>query len=147
MALGMIVVVAPLLLILNICAIVYSIKGEDNTCQHGTRAGLYLSDWLMIVGIEGLTFSILTIVFTIIPFIYIPKFPVPTFVQKHGGLIAGIFACLHIIFMVIMWIIGIVIISTNENNRCLSRTTELGIMSLMWLIFTWSSLAAIAKKN
>ncbi len=108
----------------------YAYEDEDNTCQTGKRAGLNLSDWLKVIGFTD--FAILVLYWiaglagaigdTDIGFVILA-------ISGYGGLFAKF----------IIWVIGIVIVSTSENNKCVSRETNIGIMAIVNLALFWIS--------
>lgn len=115
----------------------YSYKDENNSCQEGKRAGLTLSDWLKVIGFTDL--GILTLYYIaglvgLMGDINVGR--VIFFISAYAGLFAKF----------IIWVIGIVIVSTSENNKCIFKGTNIGIMAIVNLVLFISGYADLFAK-
>ena len=116
----------PILLLVGMAggSIHFSLVDRDSSCQEGYRAGLLLHEWLMVWGVvpivmvgvmisHGLYINVVPRVAPVVRYIYI-GIPV----------LYAIYAC-------IWTIMGIVILSTNENNNCVAQGKGMAVMSII----------------
>lgn len=117
------VCVSMFVLALAIPSVIFAIEDEDSACQKGTRGGLNLSDWLKGFGLEKI---ILTGV------LYVS---LALGLAHEALLIPGFIAIIaDIFFTVIWWIWGVVILATNENNKCVAQGKSMGVMAIINLV-------------
>ncbi len=119
-----IVMLSISLLGLIIPSIYFGFAEEDFECQQGTRGGLNLSDWLKGFGFEKSLITILV-------YLFIPVF-IRSKILSYG---LGVVVFLDIIFSIIWWIWGIVILSTHQNVACVSEGTNMAIMAVIDIAF------------
>lgn len=108
-----------ILVSLGVSSLVIGIVNEYNECQHSTRGGLTLSDWNKIVGIEKLV----TVFTTFLLIVFLKKS------IDVGSVTAIVLLFLEQILCVILYVWGIVLVSTNENNSCVG--TDMGVFSIV----------------
>lgn len=113
-----------LLLLFPVCMLVYGFFDEDNTCQHGLRAGMTLTDFCKMVGYEGIT---------LVALLAFSGISAALNMMRAARLIAAPTIYLHLAFAIVSRIIGIVILSTNENNRCVSRGVDSAVLAIIWI--------------
>ena len=106
----------------------YAFEEENNSCQEGKRAGLNLSDWLKVVGFTD---------FAILVLAWIGGIAGAIGDEGIGTVIMFVSAYAGLFVKSIIWIIGIVIVVTSENNKCVSRETDLGVMAIVNLVLFW----------
>lgn len=100
----------------------FAFQEENASCQHGTRAGLTLSSWLKGSGFADVA---------VMGLYWIFAFVAQTDAGQVGFMVTYISS---IIFTVVWWIIGVVVVSTNENNSCVAEGNALGIMTIIVLV-------------
>ena len=106
--------------------IYYGFQEEDLQCQEGERGGLNLSDWLKG---SGISFIIIT------GFVIVTKIIVSIFNISKIFYFCTLVLIADILFW-IGWVIwGVIIISTKENSKCISQGTNIGILSIVNIIF------------
>jgi hypothetical protein len=111
-------------LAINIPLVYYGFQDEDSTCMHGTRGGINLELWAKLVGFEKIGLTGL---------VYITS----AFAMCGADFVlVGTGICLF--FHIVMWIWGVVILATNENNTCVAEGKDVAIV---WLVFSEVSLA------
>jgi hypothetical protein len=115
---------------LNTPCLYYAFQDEDSTCQEGTRGGLILSTWLKVAGFSDI---VLIGSLWIIIIILACK-------DIDPGAIITILIIVGAIFKIIWFVWGIVVISTNENNRCVSDGKGMAVMAIIWLCLSWDIL-------
>lgn len=113
-------------LALAIPTIVYGYRDEDSECQQGTRAGMILSDWVKVVGIKQIS------VFATLNILFFVGF---TWEPAMIGII--IIIIVDTLFNFAWWIIGIVILATNENNSCVAEGKGMAVMAIINLVLGW----------
>lgn len=109
-----------------ISSVVIAGQNAHDECQSMDSIGLSLSDWLLGAGIVGLVLivSLATLIVMI------------TCHPKSAGVTIIVLVVLNSIFQLIYTTLGAVILF-RSNMRCLNDGTDLGIMSLIVLIFYW----------
>lgn len=116
--------VSLFVLALNIPLLYYGFEDEDSTCVQGERGGIDLPTWNKIVGMEKVVLTL---------FLYISLI-----IASLGGefMLIGVSIALilDIFWHVIFWIWGVVIISTNENNSCVSDGKGMAVICIIWLV-------------
>lgn len=123
---GIYVCCAIFVLGLAIPTVYFGHLDEDSTCQHGTRAGMVLSDWVKVSGWSAIAYSIAVPI--VIGISKLVKTPVHYFVISFITVI-------DLLFWISWWIIGVVILSTNENNSCVAEGKGMAVMAILQLIF------------
>lgn len=120
---------------LAIVSIYYANAESDAECQEGTRAGLTLSEWLMGSGIEKLA-VIASIWFAVI----LKRFFLLNASIGDASFGIGVVVIVaDVFFTIIWWIIGVVILATNENNKCVAEGNPMAIVAIVTLVLTWFS--------
>jgi hypothetical protein len=110
---------------LAIPTVYYGFEDEDSLCQEGERGGLNLSDWVKGAGLS-------TIVLTIWVWV-MAGFTALT--DHQGFMIAGmVVAIADVFFWIIWWIWGVVILATNENNKCVAQGKGMAVMCIINLV-------------
>ena len=114
-----IVCVFSVLIALGVSNIIIGFNFENDECQHSTRGGLILSDWNKIVGFEKL--GVMVILSMLVFF-------------GHFGNNVGVGSCMVLIvleqlFCGMLYVWGIVLIATNENNSCVNN--EMGVFTIV----------------
>jgi hypothetical protein len=118
-------------LAINIPLVYYGFQDEDSTCMHGTRGGIDLELWAKLVGFEKIGLTGL---------VYITS----AFAMCGADFVlvgTGICLFLDIFFHIVMWIWGVVILATNENNTCVAEGKDVAIVAIVWLVLSEVSLA------
>lgn len=120
-------------LTLGIVAVFYASEEEDHECQKGTRANLNLSEWLKIRGL--LTVCTVILYWIIVILLFCCRRP-PQWLK--------IFEITYVISIglcdLILGIIGVVILSTNENNNCVAVGASIAIITIIYIVFSCLSL-------
>ena len=118
------------ILALAIPSLYYAFDEENDSCQEGKRAGLTLSDWLKVTAFTDIG---------ILGVMWIAAILAAAIGEDVGnGVMIGVCACGAIAKFVLL-VIGIVVVSTNENNRCVSDGNPLGVMAIINLALFWLS--------
>lgn len=129
------------MLALGITTTYYGFADEDADCQRGERGGLNLSDW---VKGQGLTTIIMVGWIWLMSLILIVT-------DNDTVMVPFVFVIvLDILFAFMWWIWGIVILATNENNRCVAEGKGMAIMCIINLViglFGTSSYSSLLKMN
>lgn len=100
----------------------YGFEDEDDQCQKANRIGMVLSDWAKGAGLSGLIVAVFNLIVSALP-------------KNHiKSIVAGVFTIFDIIFVIIWWIFGVIILATNENNDCVSDGTGMAVTSIIWLV-------------
>ena len=104
---------------LGVSNIIIGFNFENDECQHSTRGGLILSDWNKIVGFEKL--GVMVILSMLV------------FFGQFGNNV-GVGSCMVLIvleqlFCGMLYVWGIVLIATNENNSCVNN--EMGVFTIV----------------
>jgi hypothetical protein len=99
---------------------------ENSSCQHGTRGGLNLSDWIKGFGYEKVAVNAA---------MYLTAFLV-VFVDEKFYLFGGIGLALDFFFNIAWWIWGVVILATAENNHCVSDGKGMAVMAIVNLVLS-----------
>ncbi len=116
---------------LSIPTIYYGFSEEDATCQQGTRAGLILSDWVKVQGLKTICANFAFCVFVAIAI---------AFKSNAAGFFASVVSLLNILFTIIWFVIGVVVLATNENNSCVAEGNPLAVITIINFFLTWSTL-------
>ena len=103
----------------------YAFDNEDDSCQKGRRAGLTLSEWLKVTGFIDVAILALYWLLAIVSIVRSADIALM-------GIFVTVFASSFANFVV--WVIGIVLVSTPENRICVADGTELGVMALVNLV-------------
>lgn len=113
-----------------IIAVLIAIAESGNPCQTTDAIGLNLSQWLLGSGIVGLIIDIGFGISYIMVICY-----------DSGALAIVVFALTIVVslFNFVYSIIGAIILF-RSNSKCLNQGTDLGIYSLIVLIFYWLSI-------
>lgn len=113
-----------IMLPLIIPTIIYAYDNEDNDCQEGRTADLNLSEWLKVVGFTDLgililywTSAIFAIFNTDLAYITQVGFTVISFISKF-----------------FIWAIGMAVVCSSENNKCVGRGESIGILGVFHVI-------------
>ena len=109
-----------------------SIEYANESCQMVDPIGINLSNWLLGAGIGGLI-AVLCLLTLMIMAIGCGS-------EVAGVLMAG-FMILNALFNLIYSIIGSVVLF-RSNMKCLNNGSDLGVMSLIVLIFYWVAFVA-----
>lgn len=111
---------------------------EDSTCQEGHRAGMILSDWIKVAGWTPIAYTI-----------FIPVVAGLALLTKVEALLISIpiLLIIDVFFWIAWWIIGVVILATNENNHCVAEGKGMAVMAIIQLVighlrFTYLKVAA-----
>lgn len=119
--------VAAMVLSINIPLIYYGAQEQDSICVEGTRGGLDLPTWCILTGATNVG---------VFGFCLILAFCMPFFEQVSMYL-SVTFVVLSTIFNAIMWVWGIIILATNENNNCVAQGENMAIAAIVWLVLGW----------
>lgn len=123
---------------LAIPTVYFGFAEENATCQHGTRAGLLLSDWVKAQGLEKIC----------VTFVYSFLMLMTIVTERDGyALLSLVVKVCDILFTMIWWIIGVVVLATNENNSCMAEGNPLAIITVINLVFTWLTLGASSSSE
>ena len=114
---------------LAIPSVIFAFQDEDSSCQQGTRGGLTLSDWLKGFGLEK-------IILTGVMYVSLALGLVHEVLMVPGFIAVAV----DIFFTVAWWIWGVVILATNENNRCVAQGKAMAVMSIIDLVLCETSL-------
>jgi len=107
---------------LAIPTIYYGFEGEDSTCQEGTRGGINLSDW---VKWEGLSAVVVTAWAWIISIMSLAT-------KWEGFMTVGIIVLIiDMLFWLMWWVWGVVILATNENNNCVADGKGMAVIAII----------------
>ncbi len=119
-------------LVLSLPTIYFGFIEEDNLCQEGTRAGMVLSDWLKVAGLTALVYTF-----------FIPTIVMIAQILDVDAVIYAIpIVMIMDIFFWIVWVVlGIVILATNENRRCIEEGTTIGVMTVLQLVLGFNRFA------
>jgi hypothetical protein len=100
----------------------YGFADEDSTCQEGERGGINLSDWVKGAGLSAICVT---------GWVWaMAGLAVAT--EHEAFVISGIVVCiLDIFFWIAWWIWGIVVLTTNENNTCVSDGKGMAVMAII----------------
>lgn len=111
----------------------YAYADEDSTCQKGNRAGMILSEWLKFFAFSNLAVNVVAVFFAGI-------------IKKLNEKLTDVVVALSVVYFfvetIIMWIIGVVIVSTDENNTCVSEGKAMAVMSIINLCVVGPAFAA-----
>jgi len=105
---------------LSIPALIIGSSNSDDPCMHGKRGGVNLSDWLILYGIEKIVTYVLFMLSSLL-----------IFIDEFLLIVPSIILYLDTIFQFTITIFGIVLLSTNENNNCVSSGSDLAIMTII----------------
>lgn len=133
MEFGVLLCVAAVLTILGlpvpIASVVIANQNMEDSCQSMDSIGLSLSSWLLGAGIVGLVL-ILSLATLVIMFSCHPN---------AAGVTTIALMIFNALFQMIYTTIGAVVLF-RSNMDCLNNGTDLGVMSLVVLIFYWISI-------
>ena len=121
----------------------YGFADEDSTCQKGERGGLNLSDWCKGTGLSAIIVTVWIWIMT--------GFTALT--QHRVFMISAMtVAVADVFFWIIWWIWGVVILATNENNKCIVQGKGMAVMCIINLVmgeirFVYLSSIAGANKE
>lgn len=123
--LAVITPVSFFLLPIAILLIVSGEKDRDSECQQETRASFYLHEWNFIQGLHDLVlwFALVTVIAI-------------KWWQKGGDLfrlVTIIVFVLDILWLIVLAIIGIAILATNENNSCVAEGKYMAVVAIVSL--------------
>lgn len=116
---------------MGVGGLIVAIMDRDDECQKGTRAGLTLSDYLLAQSIWALFQMVLVLALIV---------TLEASSTNHGTFYNKVFGCTGILFAVsevarfAFWVVGLVILCTNENNECVAEGNRLGVFTLVSLI-------------
>lgn len=132
---GVIISALTFLLVCGICisvsSVVIAVQDKDDDCIRGNRGGIDIADWLLGQGIDGLIACV----------IYIVCITLVCADSTEAAKFVGItWFVLNVLFGIIWTIWGIVVISTNENNKCIDDGTRIGVFSLVLIILQFIGL-------
>lgn len=102
----------------------------DDSCQKGDRSGLNLSAWLDISCTVDLV--LITVIFV----------TMGLYLQEQGSLeslgneYTGAFVIIYVLCLIVFRAWGIVLLTTPENNTCIGRGTDLGIVALCYIVIS-----------
>lgn len=98
---------------------------ENSECQHGLRAGMILSDWVKVAGWTSVAVTI-----------FIPTIACIAKMIRFFELVILIPLILTIdtFFWITWWIIGIIIVSTDENNHCVAEGKGMAVMAIVQIV-------------
>lgn len=128
----MMLCLSVLILGLAVPVLYFAFEDENSTCQKGTRGGLTLSDWL-----KGAGFSDVCLLFCI----WVIMLMAATCEMEPAGP-AIVLTVIALVFKVMWWIWGVVILATAENNHCVAEGKGMAVMAIIWLVLSWGSLGA-----
>ena len=121
---------------LAIPTIYFGYADEDSSCQEGTRAGMVLSDWVKVTGIKQIVvFGTLNIFF----FLFL------SFGQDAIMISMLVLVVVDSLFSIAWWIIGVVILATNENNSCVAEGKGMAVMAIINLVLAIFNLGGNSK--
>lgn len=136
--LGLLVCLTICLSPLAIVSIYYASTESDADCQEGTRAGLNLSEWLMGSGTEKLAVLASFWVIALSSMC----------IGGDASLGIGAFVIVaDVLFSIVWWIIGVVVLATNENNKCVAEGNPMAIVAIVNLVLTWFSFASVKSQG
>lgn len=139
---GVIICVLSFLLVVGLCTSIASIviaeQDKDDSCIRGNRGGIDVADWLLGQGIFGIISCDVYVVGLIL--VCVNSFDAAQFLGIGWVILSGLFG--------VMWMIwGIVIVSTNENNKCIADGTRVGVYSLVLIALQFAGAAtAVASR-
>lgn len=113
----------------NIAVIVLSQLHKDDKCQKGTRAGMNLTEWMLIVGCTSLAYCFVR---------HLDMAMGQLFCQSSSyRSVFCVYIWMHVealysVFFFIMTIIGIVIFFTPENKECIQKGNGFAISAVVW---------------
>jgi uncharacterized YccA/Bax inhibitor family protein len=110
---------------LAIPTVYYGFADEDSTCQEGERGGLNLSDWCKGAGLSAIVVT--AWIWIMAGF---------TLATNHEGFMIGalVVGIADVFFWIMWWIWGVVILATNENNRCVAQGKGMAVMCIINLV-------------
>lgn len=110
---------------LSATTVYFGYADEDSACQEGLRAGMVLSDWVKVTGWTPIAYTI-----------FIPVVAgIAVFTNVDSILISiPILLILDLLFWIVWWIIGVVILATNENNHCVAEGKGMAVMAIIQLV-------------
>lgn len=117
---------------LGLGGLIVAILDREAECQKGTRAGLTLSDYLLGQSIWAFIQLLLILAVTV-------TYEAST--TNHGTFYDDIFYFFRFTYAVsefarwIFWIVGVVVLWTDENRDCVTEGTRLGVFTLISLVF------------
>lgn len=124
---------------LFVSTLYFAYNDEDNECQLGKRAGLTLSDWLKVIGFTDCA---------IVGLCWIGTFAAGISDNAYAAIMFAVSLYMGAFAKFIIWVIGVVIVSTVENNRCVSRGTDIGIVAVVNLALIWlNSLTSALRRS
>jgi membrane-associated HD superfamily phosphohydrolase len=109
------IIVAPFI----VCCLYYGYQDKDHPCQEGQRASMYLYQWVIGTGYYTLASMVLYwVVISISIWFENPAIVIIFILQR--------------LFIFAWAVIGIVIVSTNENNKCIAQGVDMAIIAVIW---------------
>lgn len=130
--------VSLMVLSLSIASITIGVQYHNHPCQEARKSGLILSEWLLGQGVFKMI--VVVVMSGFLGFIYrksrtLDAFGVFDCVCTQRALFAILITMLlDIVFTIIWLIIGIMVISTEENTTCIDRNIHLAVLSLINII-------------
>lgn len=114
-----------LLLPIAILLIVSGEQDRESGCQEGTRASLYLHEWNFIQGLHDL----------VLWFVLFALIVVGHWIKLGDNFLtfAKLIVICDILWLFCLFVIGIVILATNENNSCVAEGKYMAVVAIVSL--------------
>lgn len=104
---------------ITVLSLFTAIANEDDPCQKGKTIGLYLSEWLSMAGFIDVMILSTYWTFAMVEYLYSTELASVCYAMS---------VYMSILMQITIRIIGIVIISTQNNSSCISK--DLGIATI-----------------
>lgn len=114
-----------LLLPIAILLIVSGEQDRESGCQEGTRASLYLHEWNFIQGLHDL----------VLWFVLFALIVISHWIKLGDNFLtfAKVIVICDILWLFCLFVIGIVILATNENNSCVAEGKYMAVVAIVSL--------------
>ena len=106
----------------------YGYADEDSTCQEGLRAGMNLSTWVKVTGLVPIAITGMLYLASLIMHF------TPASINILLANASAIILILDLFFYMTWWIIGVVILATNENNECVADGKAMAVLAIINLV-------------
>jgi hypothetical protein len=122
---------------ITILTLYISFNNEQDPCQKGRSAGLYLSEWLKVAGFTDILILTIYWLFVVIEYICNPEL---------GTACYALAVYISIFVQMVIRIIGIVILATPNNSTCVSIYNQIGMMAIVNIVLCYIT-CALGFKN